>query len=104
MSEDSLRDKSKFKFFYDAVEAPPGTDLSDYESLKRGIIAARGDATWLDVDRLIEEVMDPRTIPSEARRKYLNQIVAAEDAWLTPQQWDAICNPLLKLRQTTRSR
>ncbi|MBN3584867.1 hypothetical protein JYB64_20930 [Algoriphagus aestuarii] len=98
MSEDALRDKSKFKFFYDAVEAPPGTDLNDYESLKRGIIAARGDATWLDVDRLIEEVMDPRTIPSEARRKYLNQIVAAEDAWLTPQQWDAIGNPLLKLR------
>ena len=46
MSEDSLRDKSKFKFFYDAVEAPPSTDLTDYESLKRGIIAARG-ATWL---------------------------------------------------------
>jgi phage terminase large subunit-like protein len=72
--------------------------MHDYESLKEGIIAARGDAVWLDVDRLIEEVMDPRTVPSEARRKYLNQIVAAEDAWITSQQWDALANPLLKLR------
>lgn len=95
---DGLMDSGKFKFFYDAVEAPPGTDMYDYESLKEGIIAARGDAVWLDVDRLIEEVMDPRTVPSEARRKYLNQIVAAEDAWITSQQWDALANPLLKLR------
>jgi len=85
------------KFMYDAREASPGTKLVEEDSLRAGIIEARGDSVWLDVDRLIEEVYDPRTTPSEARRKYLNQIVAAEDAWLTPQQWDAIVQPLLKL-------
>lgn len=96
-NEGTERSKS-FKFFYDAVEAPVGTDMNDYESLRDGIIAARGDATWLDVDRLIEEVMDPRTIRSEARRKYLNQIVASEDAWITWEEWDVCENKLLRLR------
>lgn len=86
------------KFFYDALEAPATTDLYDVESLKEGLTVARGDSTWLDIPRLVEEIHDPRTVVSEARRKYLNQIVAAEDAWLTPWEWDAISVPSLKLR------
>lgn len=82
---------------YVAVEAPPDTRLDDPESLKRGLMAARGDATWLDVDRLAGEIWDPRTTPSEARRKYLNQVVAAEDAWVTPQEWDRLADPALVL-------
>lgn len=76
-------------FLYDSLEAPADTDLSDRESLKAGILAARGDSTWLDVDRLIEEIYDPNTPPSTARRFYLNQIIATEDAWVTPQEWDS---------------
>lgn len=75
--------------FYYAVEAPPTTRLDDHESLSSGILAARSDAVWLDPERLVAEVWDPRTTPSEARRKYLNQVVAAEDAWLNPHRWDA---------------
>jgi len=82
---------------YVAVEAPPDTRLDDAESLKRGLRAARGDADWLDVDRLAHEIWDPRTTPSEARRKYLNQIVAAEDSWVAPQQWDRLADPTLVL-------
>jgi phage terminase large subunit-like protein len=74
---------------YVAVEAPPDTQLDDEESLRAGLVAARGDATWLDTDRHIAEIWDPRTSPSEGRRKYLNQIVAAEDAWVAPFEWDA---------------
>jgi phage terminase large subunit-like protein len=74
---------------YVAVEAPPSTRLDDEESLKHGLAVTRGDSTWLDVDRLAAEVWDPRTTPSEARRKYLNQVVAAEDAYLAPHEWDA---------------
>lgn len=73
--------------FYVAYEAPPQTDLTDETSLKAGLEAARDDSKWLVVDRLVAEVWDPRTTPSEARRKYLNQVVAAEDAWLTPHEW-----------------
>lgn len=76
-------------FLYDSLEAPPETELADRDSLRAGLLAARGDSEWLDVDRLIEEIYDPRTPPSVSRRFYLNQIVASEDAWLTPQEWDA---------------
>jgi hypothetical protein len=75
--------------FYYAVEADPTTELTDADSLKAGLLSARGDATWLDPERLANEVWDPRTTPSEARRKYLNQIVAAEDAFFDPQKWRA---------------
>jgi len=74
---------------YYAVEAPPETKLDDEASLKAGLAAARADSVWLDVDRLAAEVWDPRTTPSEARRKYLNQVVAAEDAYFAPHEWRA---------------
>lgn len=90
------------KFFYDALEAPSDTNMEDYESLERGLTVARGDSTWLDVPRLIEEIADPRTVRSEARRKYLNQIVAAEDAWLAPWEWDSCAVPSLKLKEGDR--
>ena len=63
---------------YDSLEAPE-TDLLDEESLRAGLLVARGDSVWLDVDRLIAEINDPRTPPPMARRFYLNQIVAEED-------------------------
>lgn len=74
---------------YVAFEAPADTKLDDGDSLREGLTAARGDATWLDVDRLVAEIWDPRTTPSEGRRKYLNQVVAAEDAWVAPHEYDA---------------
>lgn len=75
---------------YDSIEAPPDTDLADERSLRAGLLAARGDSDWLDVDRLIAEIWDPRTKPSMSRRFYLNQIHATEDAWVAPHQWDAL--------------
>jgi hypothetical protein len=77
-------------FLYDSLEAPPETDMADPVSLKAGLLAARGDSHWLDVDRLMAEIVDPRTPASMSRRYYLNQVVAAEDAWCTPQQWDVL--------------
>jgi len=81
-------------FLYDSLEAPPDTDLSDRESLRAGLIAARGDSVWLDVDRLIEEIYDPTTPPSLSRRFYLDQIVAGEDAWIAPHEWQTCSDPL----------
>jgi hypothetical protein len=80
-------------FLYDSLEAPPDIELADRDSLLEGILAARGDSVWLDPERLIEEIYDPQTAPSTSRRFYLNQIIAAEDAWLTPQEWDACAAP-----------
>lgn len=83
--------RSKAKgFLYDSLEAPPDVDLADEESLRAGLRAAQGDSIWLDPDRHVEEIYDPRNSVSTSRRFYLNQIVAAEDAWLSPQEWDRL--------------
>lgn len=76
-------------FLYDSLEAPADTELADRDSLRAGLEACRGDSLWLDIDRLIEEIYDPATSPSTSRRFYLNQIIAAEDAWVAPHEWDA---------------
>ena len=76
-------------FLYSSREAPAGTDLTDRAALTAGLLAARGDSAWLDVERLADEVYDPRNPASQSRRFYLNQVVAGEDAWIAPLEWDA---------------
>lgn len=74
-------------FLYDSLEAPEDIEFDDDDVLREALIAARGDAEWLDVDRLVAEIRDPRTPNSMARRFYLNQLVPSEDAWITPGEW-----------------
>jgi hypothetical protein len=77
-------------FLYDSVEAPAGIDVEDLDQVKAGLIAARGDSVWLDVERIAAEVMDPRTGEGNARRFYFNQVVAGSDVWLARQAWDEL--------------
>lgn len=77
-------------FLYDSLEAPPDVDLADELQLRAGLVAARGDSLWLDEDRHVEEIYDTRNSVSLSRRFYLNQIVAAEDAWIAPYEWDRL--------------
>ena len=79
-------------FLYDSLEAPPTVDLADEVQLRAGLRAARGDSRWLDEDRHVEEVYDPRNSPATSRRFYLNQIVAAEDAWVAPHEFDVLAD------------
>ncbi|HET8537108.1 MAG TPA: hypothetical protein VFL73_08005, partial [Solirubrobacteraceae bacterium] len=44
----------------------------------------RGDSVWLNPKRIVKSIADPRNSPSESRRKWYNQITAAEDAWADP--------------------
>ena len=46
--------RSRAALYYDATEAPSDTDLADRDSLRAGLIDARGDSEWLDIDRLVE--------------------------------------------------
>ena len=78
-------------FLYDSIEAPPNATL-DPETLPETIAAIRGDATWLDIPRIIQAILDKRNPPSRSRRFWLNQIVATEDAWVTPQEWDVLAD------------
>ena len=77
-------------FLYDSVEAPPVPDLGDEDAVRAGLLAARGDSYWLDVERLSKEIRNPKTKPTMARRFYLNQIVAEEDKPFRRETWAAL--------------
>lgn len=72
---------------YDSLEAPPDAALSE-EMAPKVIEAIRGDSTWLNIPRLVNRILDPKTPPSRARRFWYNQIETAEDAWIDPKDWD----------------
>jgi hypothetical protein len=76
---------------YDSLEAAPSVTL-DPEILPAVLQEIRGDSTWLDIPRIVQEIMDSRNPPSRSRRFWLNQIVATEDAWVTPQEWDVLAD------------
>lgn len=77
---------------YDSLEAPPEAPLSA-EAAPKVVDLIRGDSSWLDVQRIVQAILDPRNPPSRSRRFWYNQIVAAEDAWIAPYQWDALAKP-----------
>ncbi len=76
---------------YDSREAPALSpeELADEAILRKALVCSYGDATWIDLDRVVGEVYDPDTPPEESRRFYLNQIVAAADSWLRPDEYAA---------------
>lgn len=82
---------------YDAREAAPGTKLTDEDELLHELERTYGDSHWIDLDRIIGEIYDPGTPADVSRRFYLNQIVAAEDAWVAPHEWDACADATLTL-------
>lgn len=85
-------------FLYDSLEAPPEISLANERQLRAGLRASRGDSLWLDEDRHVDEIYDPRNSPATSRRFYLNQIVAAEDAWIAPHEYDVLAEPETTVR------
>lgn len=83
-------------FLYDSVEAHPKTPLTP-ESLRVAIPKIRGDATWLNVETIIQSVLDPTMSASRSRRMWLNQIVADEDALYAPADWSDLADENLIL-------
>lgn len=73
---------------YDSLEAPPDAPLSA-EAAPAVVEAVRGDSVWLNVKRIVQAILDPRNPPSRSRRFWYNQLVATEDAWIAPFEWDA---------------
>ncbi|OKI71421.1 terminase [Streptomyces sp. MJM1172] len=89
-----LRDKDpetprRAGVYYDSVEAPASVVLGDRESLEAGIRAARGDATWLDIDWIISTIYAGTYPAYQSRRMFLNQLVTDEDSLISPVAWDA---------------
>lgn len=77
---------------YDSLEAPPEAPLS--AKAAPGVVKAiRGDSLWLDPVRVVQSILDIRNPASRSRRFWYNQITAAEDAWVSPQEWDGAADP-----------
>ena len=64
-------------------------NLADLPVLRRALEGLYADAPWVDIDRIVSEVLDPGTHPSDARRFYLNAVTTADDALVTADEWDA---------------
>lgn len=77
---------------YDSREAAADIDLADEPALMAALAAAYGDSTWVDLERIRDEVYDPSTPPSDSRRFYLNQISTASDGWLSQPELAAIAD------------
>lgn len=78
---------------FDHREAPADVDLSDKGSLLAGLREAYGPASeWMDLEGIAAEIWDPQNDVSDSRRYWLNQVVAASDAWLSPAEWGAIAD------------
>ncbi len=75
---------------YDSIEADPATNLYDDAERMRALEQAYSDASWADLERLSDEILDPRTSVAESIRYYLNGLAAAEDAWVDPRKFDAL--------------
>lgn len=75
--------------YYDSLEAPPVRDLADRDEVVAGLRVARGDSTWLNLERLADEIADPVTPEHVSRRFYLNQVVAVgAERWMPMDAWD----------------
>lgn len=95
-SEDSVAQRAREAYeeqgdalglLYDSLEAPPEASLNAHDA-PAVIRAVRGDSVWLDVQNIVNEIGDLRNPPSMSRRWWYNQVVAAEDAWIDPKDFD----------------
>ena len=86
--EKSLEGKAfALRFMYDSLEAPASASLAP-ETARFVLERVRGDATWLDIDDIIQSIMDTTISPARSRRMWYNQIVADEDALFSAENWD----------------
>ncbi|ATU21069.1 terminase [Bifidobacterium choerinum] len=85
-----------FGLLYDSLEAAPDTTM-DMDTIPQVVEDIRGDADWLSPKRIVKEIINPKNPVSESRRKWYNQCVAPEDAFVTAQEWDANQNTDLML-------
>jgi hypothetical protein len=82
--------KSDSLILYDAVIAPPDTDMADPESLRAALDFVYADCTWKsdnDIRAIMTRIWHRSSRPDDNKRKYLNWPVATESSWCDPQVW-----------------
>ena len=83
---------------YDAVVAPANTALHDEPaegeiSLTEGLRLVYQDCPWVDIEPIKQQIWATNYPVSRSRRFFLNQPNAAEDAWITLQEWSVLAAP-----------
>lgn len=88
--------------YYDSLEAPivadgrgnpvPLSELDD-ETISASLLCARGDSSWVSVERLLAEIRDPVQKETITRRFYFNQVTGAGSTWLPDGAWDDCADP-----------
>ena len=73
-----------------AIEPDPG--WSD-EQMLAALAEAYGDATWVNLPRLVLEIRDPATSWDDAIRFYFNIRSAGQGRAVDPRVWDALAKP-----------
>lgn len=73
----------------DLAEAINIKDPKFKPQLKLWLKEAYGDSHWIDIERVISEIYDPRTPIGEAYRFFLNKVQANADAWMPKGVWES---------------
>lgn len=89
VAQEEGRTRSRTKILYDAVIAPPETDMADRDSLLAALRHVYEDCAWVDVGVIANRVHDLRSKPDDSLRKYLNRPTSVADAWTTSEDWSA---------------
>ncbi len=101
LAQEEGRTRGQMRILYDARLAPPDTDMSDPDSLRKALEWIYGDCDWKkpaddappNVKPIMERIWSPRARPDDSKRKYLNWPTAAYDAWVTLEEWKKLADP-----------
>lgn len=92
MTERAAKKAARGVFYDGGPEVPEVKDLADRPALLAALRIAYGEAAleaggWVDLERLADDINDPDTDPSDARRYYLNQATPAGELAFNRQLW-----------------
>lgn len=78
------------RFLFDHRQAPQNIDMDDDDALRAGLREAYGDAaSYMGIDRIVEEIRDPRNDPADSKRYFLNMAVASSGRAFDVEAWIA---------------
>lgn len=78
------------RLLFDHREADPDVDLTNEDEVRAGLREAYGPfADVMDIERIMNEIYDPRNDPQDSRRYYFNQPTSSRDAWVSAPEWNS---------------
>lgn len=86
-------EKGAAGIFYDAVEAPQVKESDSDEKLKEALKVAYGDAYWIDLNRIVQEIRDPETPWEDSRRFFFNHNVDDRHKAIEKIRWTQLAQP-----------